>query len=64
MPGSGEFKIGDVPVQAQTEQAMHNMGAVLSAAGASFDNGLLFGNVFKKLISLLMQLELKILYLQ
>lgn len=42
VPGSGEFKAGDVPVRAQSEQAMQNMGAILKAAGASFDNGPVF----------------------
>ena len=38
VPASGEFKTGEPPVRAQTEQAMRNMGEILKTAGATFDH--------------------------
>jgi enamine deaminase RidA (YjgF/YER057c/UK114 family) len=42
VPSNGEFKTGEQPVKAQTEQALLNMGEILKAAGGTFDNGLYF----------------------
>jgi enamine deaminase RidA (YjgF/YER057c/UK114 family) len=46
VPASGEFKTGEPPVRAQTEQAMRNMGEILKTAGATFDHGWLLAREF------------------